>query len=150
MKNFAIQDDESRKESCNADVSTEVGKPDFKRLENPTSNSQEKRLQEVGKTDFKQLENLTSRGQETRLQEVGKTDFKKSEKLTSRGRETRLQEVGESDPNYTDYNYTDYSQTENNQIKDNYTDMSDTNPINQSAGSMDRTGTQEKMIGLMR
>ena len=121
VKNFVIQNDEGRKEPYNADVSTEVGKTDFKRSEKPTS-----------------------RGQENRLQEVGKTDFKRSENLTSRSRENQLQEVGESDPNYTDYNYTDYSQTENNQTNNNYTDMSDTNPINQSVRSMDSKGTQEK------
>ena len=82
---------------------------------------------EVGKTDFKRSEKPTSRSQENRLQEVGKTDFSRSEKLTSRGRETQLQEVGESDPNYTDYN----------QIEKNYTDMSYTNPINQSTGKAD-------------
>ena len=103
VKNFIIQD-EGRKEPSNADVSAEVGKTDFKRSENPTS-----------------------RSQENRLQEVGKTDFSRSEKLTSRGRENQLQEVGESDPNYTDYN----------QIEKNYTDMSYTNPINQSTGKAD-------------
>ena len=102
VKNFII--DEGRKEPCNTDVSTEVGKTDFKRSEKPTS-----------------------RSQENRLQEVGKTDFSRSEKLTSRGRENQLQEVGESDPNYTDYN----------QIEKNYTDMSYTNPINQSTGKAD-------------
>ena len=121
VKNFVIQDDEGRKEPYNADVSTEVGKTDFKRSEKPTS-----------------------RSQENRLQEVRKTDFKRSENLTSRSRENQLQEVGESDPNHTDYNYTDYSQTENNQTNNNYTDMSYTNPINQSVESMDSTGTQEK------
>ena len=95
VKNFIIQD-EGRKEPLNADVSTEVGKTDFKRSEKPTS-----------------------RSQENRLQEVGKTDFSRSEKLTSRGRENQLQEVGETDPNYTNYNqtennYTDVSNT--NQI----------------------------------
>ena len=82
---------------------------------------------EVGKTDFKRSEKPTSRSQENRLQEVGKTDFSRSEKLTSRGRENQLQEVGESDPNYNDYN----------QIEKNYTDMSYTNPINQSTGKAD-------------
>lgn len=95
VKNFIIQD-EGRKEPLNADVSTEVGKTDFKRSEKPTS-----------------------RSQENRLQEVGKTDFSRSEKLTSRGRENQLQEVGETDPNYTNYNqnennYTDVSNS--NQI----------------------------------
>ncbi len=88
VKNFIIQD-EGRKEPFNADVSTEVGKTDFKRSEKPTS-----------------------RSQENRLQEVGKTDFSRSEKLTSRGRENQLQEVGESDPNYTDYNQTEKNHTD--------------------------------------
>ena len=98
VKNFVIQDG-GGKEPSNDDVSTEVGKTDFKRSEKPTSGSQE-----------------------SRLQEVGKTDFRRSEKLTSRGRENQLQEVGESDPNY---NNTIYN-------KQNNTDMSYTNPINQS------------------
>lgn len=110
VKNFIIQD-KGRKEPLNADVSTEVGKTDFKRSEKPTS-----------------------RSQENRLQEVGKTDFSRSEKLTSRGRENQLQEVGETDPNYTNYN-----QTENN-----YTDVSNTNPINLSVGSEGGGRTQGK------
>ena len=89
---------------------------------------------EVGKTDFKRSEKPTSRSQENRLQEVGKTDFSRSEKLTSRGRENQLQEVGETDPNYTNYN-----QTENN-----YTDVSNTNPINLSVGSEGGGRTQGK------
>jgi hypothetical protein len=88
VKNFIIQD-EGRKEPLNADVSTEVGKTDFKRSEKPTS-----------------------RSQENRLQEVGKTDFSRSEKLTSRGRENQLQEVGETDPNYTNYNQTEHNYTD--------------------------------------
>ena len=87
VKNFII--DEGRKEPCNTDVSTEVGKTDFKRSEKPTS-----------------------RSQENRLQEVGKTDFSRSENLTSRGRENQLQEVGKPDPNYTDYNYTKQNYTD--------------------------------------
>ena len=76
--------------------------------------------------------------------EVQNLNFKKFNNYTSGSSETELAEVQKSDPNYTDYNYTDYSQTENNQTKNNYTDMSDTNPINQSVGSMDSKGTQEK------
>ena len=110
VKNFIIQD-EGRREPLNADVSTEVGKTDFKRSEKPIS-----------------------RSQENRLQEVGKTDFSRSEKLTSRGRENQLQEVGETDPNYTNYN-----QTENN-----YTDVSNTNPINLSVGNEGGRRTQGK------
>lgn len=85
VKNFVIPDG-SRKEPPNTDVSTEVGKTDFKRSEKPTS-----------------------RSQESRLQEVGKTDFKDSDNQTSGGRENELQEVGKPAPNYTDYNNTDMS-----------------------------------------
>jgi hypothetical protein len=88
VKNFVIQD-EDRKEPLNTDVSTEVGKTDFKRSENPTS-----------------------RSQENRLQEVGKTDFSRSEKPTSRSRENQLQEVGESDPNYNNTNYNNQNYTD--------------------------------------
>ena len=90
VKNF-IRRDEVRKEPCNADVSTEVGKTDFKRSEKPTS-----------------------RSQENRLQEVGKTDFSRSEKLTSRGRENQLQEVGKPDPNYINYNQINQNHTDRN------------------------------------
>ena len=61
VKNFVIQD-EGRKEPFNADVSTEVGKTDFKRSEKPTSGSQENRLQEVRKTDFRRSEKPISAG----------------------------------------------------------------------------------------
>ena len=115
VKNFVIQD-EGRKEPLNADVSTEVGK-----------------------TDFKRSEKQTSRSQENRLQEVGKTDFSRSENLTSRGRENQLQEVGESDPNYTNYN----------QIEKNYTDMSYTNPINQSTGKADAIDVMDETSAYM-
>lgn len=104
VKNFVISGG-GRKEPSNTDVSTEVGKTDFKKSEKPTS-----------------------RSQESRLQEVGKTDFSRSENLTSRGRENQLQEVGESDPNYTNYNYTDLSYT---------------NPINQSGGGVDNVPVHE-------
>ena len=88
--------------------------------------------------------NYTSGSSETEPQEVQKTDLQKFKKQTSRSSETELAEVQNTDPNYTDYNYTDYSQTEKNQTNNNYTDMSYTNPINQSVGSMDSTGSQEK------
>ncbi|MGN0345853.1 MAG: DUF6017 domain-containing protein [Roseburia sp.] len=67
---------------------------------------------EVGKTDFKRSENLTSRSLENRLKEVGKADFSKSENLTSRGLENQLQEVGESDSNYTNFNQTEKNYTD--------------------------------------
>ena len=83
--------------------------------------------------------NYTSGSSETEPQEVQKTDLQKFKKQTSRSSETELAEVQNTDPNYTDY-----SQTEKNQTNNNYTDMSYTNPINQSVGSMDSVGTQEK------
>ena len=87
VMNFATAE-ETEKEAANTDVSTEVGKTDFKKSEKPTSG-----------------------GQENRLQEVGKSDFKKSENLTSGGRENRPQEVGNSDSNYNYKNNTDFSNT---------------------------------------
>ena len=86
VKNFATK--EAEKESVSADVSTEVGKTDFKKSGKPTS-----------------------RGQKNRLQEVGKSDFKRSKNQTSGGRENRPQEVGNSDPNYNYMNNTDFSNT---------------------------------------
>ena len=136
VKNFASAEE---KESRNTDNSAEVKNLDFKEEKNLTSGSKENELQE-GKE-----ENLfTSRSKEILPQEVKGTDLQREKDFTSASKEAELQEVKEVSPNYTDYNYTDYSQTENNQTNNNYTDMSDTNPINQSVGSMDSAGTQEK------
>ncbi len=88
VKNFVISDGD-KKEPSNIDVSTEVGKTDFKRSEKPTSRSQENRLQEVGKTDFKKSGKPTSRSRKNRFQQVGKADFKRSGKPTSRSRGIR-------------------------------------------------------------
>ncbi len=99
-----------------------------------TSVSKENELQEI------KAENLfTSRSKEILPQEVKETDLQREKNLTSASKENELQEVKDVSPNYTDY-----SQTENNQTNNNYTDMSYTNPINQSVGSMDSVGTQEK------
>ncbi len=122
VKNFAaVSDINPENTAANADKSTEVQNLNFKKFNNYTSGSSE-----------------------TEPQEVQKTDLQKFKKQTSRSSETELAEVQNTDPNYTDYNYTDYSQTEKNQTNNNYTDMSYTNPINQSVGSMDSTGSQEK------
>lgn len=56
VKNFAMSDPENaaeniENEACNADVSTEVGKADFKKSEKPTSRGRENRPTEVGKSD---------------------------------------------------------------------------------------------------
>jgi hypothetical protein len=79
-------------------------------------------LAQVGDADLQKSEKPNSRSLRSRLQEVGKTDFRNSEKPNSRSGENGLQEVGNSAPIYTNYNQTDES----------YTDMSYTNPINQS------------------
>lgn len=84
---------------------------------------------EDGEAELQKSEKPTSRSLRSRLQEVGKTDFKDSDNQTSRGRESKLQEVGESVPNYTNYNHTNQSNT----------DMSYTNPINQSGEPEQRT-----------
>ena len=84
---------------------------------------------EDGEAELQKSEKPTSRSLRSRLQEVGKTDFKDSDNQTSRGRKSELQEVGESVPNYTNYNHTNQSNT----------DMSYTNPINQSGEPEQRT-----------
>ena len=73
VKNFVVTDDRE-KEPAKADVSTEVGKTDFKKSEYPTLGSRENGLQEVEKSDFKGSGNQTSRSRENGLQEVGETD----------------------------------------------------------------------------
>jgi len=140
VKNFAVP--EAGKEPSKADISTEVGKTDFKRSEKPTSGGREIELQEVGKSNFKRSEKPTSGGREIELQEVGKSNFKRSEKPTSGGREIELQEVGKADPNYTDFNQTDINQTEENHINPIYQadsrsgrDMMDT--MDETAAYMD-------------
>lgn len=127
VKNFVIQD-EGRKEPLNTDVSTEVGKTDFKRSEKPTS-----------------------RSQENRLQEVGEADFSRSEKLTSRGRENQLQEVGESDPNYNNANYnnrnyTDMSYTNPINQSAGNVDNSGEQGKEDTIDVIDETGVYMKMI----
>ena len=130
-----------------------LGKPDIIYVKNFAAVSDIKsdktaantdKFTEVQNLNFKKFNNYTSGSSETEPQEVQNTDLQKFKKQTSRSSETELAEVQNTDPNYTDYNYTDYSQTEKNQTNNNYTDMSYTNPINQSVGSMDSAGSQEK------
>jgi len=131
VKNFASAE---VKESGNTDNSAEVKNLYFKGEKNLTFGSKENELQEV-----KEENHFTSRSKEILPQEVKETDLQREKNFTSASKENELQEVKDVSPNYTDYNYTDNYQTENNN-----TDMSNTNPINQSTGSMDSTGTQEK------
>jgi len=72
---------------------------------------------EVRKSNFKRFDNQTSRSSEIELQEIGKSNFQKFGNQTSRNSETELAEVREPNPNYNNTNYTDLSYT---------------NPINQS------------------
>ncbi len=126
VKNFASAEE---KESGNTDDSAEVKNLYFKEEKNFTSGSKENELQEVKEENL-----FTSRSKEILPQEVKKTDLRGERDFTSASKEAELQEVKDVSPNYTNYN-----QTENN-----YTDMSYTNPINQSVGSMDSVGTQGK------
>ena len=80
---------------------------------------------EVKNFNFKKEKNLTSGSKETELQEVKESDFKREKNFTSGSKETGLQEVKEFAPNYNNTNYN----------KQNHTDMSYTNPINQSVGN---------------
>ena len=71
VKNFATLEDKTEVENpSNADVSTEVGKSNFKKSENRTSGNSEIKLPEVGKSDLKKFENHTSDISETELAEV--------------------------------------------------------------------------------
>ena len=92
-------------------------------------------LAEVGDADLQKSEKPNSRSLRSRLQEVGKTDFRNSENQTSRGGQNGLQEVGNSVPIYTNYNQTDQ----------NYTDMNNINPINQSESEQKKTDSLDGM-----
>lgn len=72
---------------------------------------------EVQNLNFKKYSNQYSRSSENELQEVQKTDFQRYKKQTSGSSEIEPPEVQKTNPNY------------NNNI---YTDLSYTNPINQS------------------
>ena len=72
---------------------------------------------EVRKSNFKMFDNQTSRSSEIELQEVRKPNLQEFGNQTSRGSETELAEVREPNANYNNTNYTDLSYT---------------NPINQS------------------
>lgn len=82
---------------------------------------------EVQNLNFKKFNNYTSGSSETESQEVQDLDLQKFRKQTSRNSETELAEVQKADPNYINYNQTEK----------NYTDISYTNPINQSERKAD-------------
>lgn len=85
---------------------------------------------EVQNLNFKKSKNDTSRSSEIELQEVQKLDRQKFRNQTSGGSEAELQEVHDLAPSYTNTSYTD---------------MSYTNPINQS----EKGEQQEKRIDVM-
>ena len=120
-----------------------LGKPDIIYVKNFASIPEKESGRESVDTDvstevknlyFKKERNFTSESKETELLEVKKPDFKRENNFTSASKETELLEVKEIDPNYNNTNY-------NNQ---NYIDVSYINPINQSAGHVDKSGPQEK------
>ena len=90
---------------------------------------------EVQKLNLKKSNMHTSRSSEIELQEVQDLDHQKFTMQTSRGSESELAEVHKADPIYTNYNQTNQS----------YTDISYTNPINQSGNESE----SEKRIDLM-
>ena len=121
-----------------------LGKPDIIYVKNFATMSAEQEVKEpentgksteVQKLNFKKSNIDTSRSSEIELQEVQNLNHQKYKKQTSRGSETELAEVQDLAPIYTNYNQTNQS----------YTDISYTNPINQS-GNESRS---EKKIDVM-
>ncbi len=103
----------------------------------------EKKRRGLGKPDIIYVKNFASIPKKESERESVDTDistevknlyFRKESNFTSESKETELLEVKEIDPNYNNTNY-------NNQ---NYIDVSYINPINQSAGHVDKSGPQEK------
>ena len=90
---------------------------------------------EVQKLNLKKSNMHTSRSSEIELQEVQDLEHQKFTMQTSRGSESELAEVHKADSIYTNYNQTNQS----------YTDISYTNPINQSSNESE----SEKRIDLM-
>ena len=90
---------------------------------------------EVQKLNLKKSNMHTSRSSEIELQEVQDLEHQKFTMQTSRGSESELAEVHKVDSIYTNYNQTNQS----------YTDISYTNPINQSGNE----SKSEKRIDLM-
>lgn len=120
-----------------------LGKPDIIYVKNfasvPEKESEKKPANadvstEVKNLYFKKERNLTSESKKTEPLEVKESDFKREKNLTSGSKETGLQEVKEVAPNYNNTIY-------NNQ---NYTDLSYTNPINQSEDGADNVPAHEK------
>jgi len=114
-----------------------LGKPDIiyvknfatvpdKKTEETAANAD--KTTEVQNLNFKKSNNYTSGSSKIETQEVQNLDLQKSKKRTSGSPEIEIQEVQKSDPNYTNYNYTDLSYT---------------NPINQSGGSVDNVPVHE-------
>lgn len=126
-----------------------LGKPDIIYVKNFSTivETQEQKEHEIADKStevknlyFKKEKNFTSASKETELQEVKNSDFKKEKNFTAGSKETELQEVKEFAPNYTNYNQTEVSYT---------------NPINQSAteksqddvmGAMDNTQSYINLI----
>ena len=93
---------------------------------------------EVQKLNLKKSNMHTSRSSEIELQEVQDLEHQKFTMQTSRGSESELAEVHKADPIYTNYNQTNQS----------YTDISYTNPINQS-GKESKSEKRIDLIGLV-
>ncbi len=92
VKNF-ITSDEGTKEPSNADISTEVGKTDFKKSENQTSRGRKIELQEVGKTDPNYTDNnYTNMSYNNHInQSKGNVD-----NISAQEKEDRIDEIDET------------------------------------------------------
>ena len=121
-----------------------LGKPDIIYVKNFATISEEQaekmpqntdKSTEVQNLNFKKSNNDTSRSSEIELQEVQDLEHQKFTMQTSRGSESELAEVHKADSIYTNYNQTNQS----------YTDISYTNPINQSGNE----SKSKKRIDLM-
>ena len=127
-----------------------LGKPDIIYVKNFASVPEKESGKKPANTDvstevknlyFKKERNLTSASKETEPLEVKESDFKREKNLTSGSKGNRLQEVKEFAPNYNNTIY-------NNQ---NNTDLRYTNPINQSADSVDNVpvhGKDDRIDGM--
>ena len=162
VKNFATLNETTKekaekKETVNADVSTdaEVQDLDVQESENCTSKSLEIELPEIQDLDFQKSKSCTSRSSEIELPEIQDLNFQKSKNCTSRNPKIELPEVQNLDPNYTNYNYTKQSYMEDNYTERNYTKESNIYPIHpiysiNPSESLLPTKKSEEMDGIDR
>ncbi|MDE7435088.1 MAG: replication initiator protein A [Lachnospiraceae bacterium] len=141
VKNFAS---EKEKRQGETDASAEVKDFNLKKESGFTSRGKETELPEVKETDFQKERNFTSGSKTPELQGGKETDLRRETVFTSGSKMPEPQEVKDFAPNYNNINH-------NNQ---NYTEMSQINPINQSGNGMmdaiDGTDDADAYMALIR